>query len=240
MRAMMRTTLGLLTAAALVSVSGAARAQGGAGKDGYADEQHRNDCRLAHQVLTAGEPANKRDWALETIPSCGVLGGEALAAMLLAHRGDAAADDELDALVQASVNLRDATLFRAGLQVAGDATAGDAARVAGWQVVHAQLTGVYPPVTASEDDGPQAGSMLATAPPAWGLALPADRDTLARAVADRALASPDTPLAVRELADHLVAALDLQAQVLRVCGPSGTLADEACENAVAADDQANP
>ena len=35
---------------------------------GYTDEQHRNDCRLAHQVLTLGQPAVKREWALGPDP----------------------------------------------------------------------------------------------------------------------------------------------------------------------------
>jgi hypothetical protein len=239
-RAMKRMILGLLTAAALVSQPGAAIAQGNSGRESYADEQHRNDCRLAHQVLTDGQPANKHDWALETAPGCGALGGEALAAVLLAHRGDDTAGDELEVVVGASVMLRDAALFRAGLQLAGDAAAGRAARVAGWQVVHAQLTGVYPAPTEGEEDAGQVSSTLISAPVVRGVPLPADHLVVAREVADRVVAIPDTPPVVKELAEDLLAALDLEAQVLRVCGPGGSLGDDACRDAVDADDGANP
>lgn len=37
------------------------------------EARHRADCRLAGQVLTSGQPANKRDWALEVIPACSEL-----------------------------------------------------------------------------------------------------------------------------------------------------------------------
>ena len=128
-------------------------------------------------------------------------------------------------VVDASLRLRDAALFGAGLQLADDPAAGLAARVAGWQVVHAQLTGVYP---------------APTAPVLPGAPLPADRITLAREAATRAAASADTPPAVKELADELLSALDLKDQILRVCGPGGSIDDQACSDAVEADDAANP
>lgn len=237
---MKRMILGLLTAAALVSQAGAAMAQGGSDKEDYADEQHRNDCRLAHQVLTAGHPAGRHEWALETVPGCGALGGEALAAMLLAHRGDDTAGDELGVLVGASLTLRDAALFGAGLQLAGDAAAGQAARVAGWQVVHAQLTGVYPATGAGTEDEAEASSTLLSAPPVYGVPLTAGHVALAREVADRVVAIADTPPVVKALAEDLLAALDLNAQILRVCGPGGSLDDDACRAAVDADEAANP
>jgi hypothetical protein len=237
---MKRMILGLLTAAALVSQAGAAMAQGGSGKEDYADEHHRNDCRLAHQVLTDGHPADRYDWALETASSCGAPGGEALAAVLLAHRGDDTAGDELEVLVGASLRLRDAALFGAGLQLAGDAAAGRAARVAGWQVVHAQLTGVYPAPTEGTEDAGQASSTLISAPAVPGLPLPADHITVAREVANQVVATQDTPPAVKELAEDLLAALDLDDQILRVCGPGGSIEDQACSDALAADDEPNP
>lgn len=237
---MKRMILGLLTAAALVSQAGAAMAQGRSGKEDYADEHHRNDCRLAHQVLTDGHPADRHEWALETAPSCGALGGAALAAVLLAHHGDDTAGDELEVLVGASVRLRDAALFAAGLQLAGDAAAGGAARVAGWQVVHAQLTGTYPASAEGVEDAGQASSTLISAPAVRGVPLPADHGAVAREVADRVVAIPDTPPAVKELAEDLLATLDLDDQVLRVCGPGASIGDQACSDAVAADGEANP
>ena len=47
--------------------------------------QLRNECRLAHQILTKGQPANQRDWALEFIRRCGSLGGEAIAHLIRSH-----------------------------------------------------------------------------------------------------------------------------------------------------------
>ena len=58
-RLMMGAAVGALVAAGPL----AAQADPGAVK-------HRNDCLLAEQVLTHGQPANKRDWALNYIGSC--------------------------------------------------------------------------------------------------------------------------------------------------------------------------
>lgn len=237
---MKRMILGLLMAAALVSRAGTGAAQGNSGKEDYANEQHRNDCRLAHQVLTLGQPADRTDWALEIAPTCPALGGEALAAVLLAHRGDETAGPELEVVVDASLRLRDGALFGAGLQLADDPGAGRAARIAGWQVVHAQLTGVYPASTGDGGDVAQASSTLLTVPVLPGAPLPADRITLAREAATRAAASADTPPAVKELADDLLTALDLKDQILRVCGPGGSIDNQACSDAIEADDAANP
>jgi hypothetical protein len=210
-------------------------AQGGSGKDGYADEHHRNDCRLAHQVLVLGQPANQRSWALATAPTCGASGGEALAAALWSHRGDAAPGSDLEALVRASAGITDGSVFEAGVRLGVDAGAGTAARAAGWRVALFQLVpGTYTE-WVDEDGGALAGPLL-TAAPFRGAPLPANRLSTTRQAVDGALASGATALELRDVMERVLAAVELEEQIERVCGPASSLLDSACRQAVDTDD----
>jgi len=87
--------------------------------------QHRADCRLAHQVLTSGHPANKREWAEGYIRSCPA---EA-PAWLVRQWGEVEADtDRVTRLVWLSSELRDARLYSAAREVILDVGRADVVR----------------------------------------------------------------------------------------------------------------
>ncbi len=70
--------------------------------------RHRNNCRLAAQVLETGHPHTHRRWALGRIAGCAVEGPVVLASL---WRG-IPAGDEVAPLVRASLRLRDARLYQ--------------------------------------------------------------------------------------------------------------------------------
>jgi hypothetical protein len=215
-------------------IAGPLAAQGGSGKEDYADEHHRNDCRLAGQVLTLGQPADRRAWALETAPTCGASGGQALAAVLDGQHG-AADGVELEALVFATSRMRDGSVFQAGLRLGADAGAGDAARAAGWRVALYQLVpGSYAaPVEVEEGDFAGGADEASSAAPVAGAPLPADAAAQARQAVQGSQAAAAT---VREAMDRLLAAAELEERIARVCTPGATLWDDACTQAVDADE----
>jgi hypothetical protein len=93
------------------------------------DSAHlRNHCRLAIQVIATGVPAPHHEWAYETAIYCGTAGGAAIAQAILRSRegNDLTA---LDMITRPVRQLTDATVLRAALSVAGDASATPAARV---------------------------------------------------------------------------------------------------------------
>jgi hypothetical protein len=204
-----------------------------------ADEHHRNACRLAEQVLTLGQPANRREWALQTVPACGASGGRVLAAQLLARGGDTDAS-ALEAMVFATSRMTDASLFRAGLELGADPSAAQAARAAGWRVALYQLVpGSYArPEPAGEDGEPTATGAFMTAAPMAGAPLPADAPAQAREAVLRSQAG--APAAVRDAMDPLLATAELQERIARVCAPGAGLWDDACTQAVDADEAAHP
>jgi hypothetical protein len=89
---------------------------------------HRNDCRLATQVITTGQPATKSEWAASAIRECGAAAGAAVAEGIRANRAsrDMAT---LARLGNVAVVLRDGAMFAAALEVASDAAASPEARV---------------------------------------------------------------------------------------------------------------
>ena len=101
----------------------------------------RNDCRLAHQVLTLGKPANRREWALHFIDGCGELGGQALASLVLEHRLEDEVGGELEQVVTRTQFLVAQEIFDAASDVAVDAGAGTVARV---QAIRILFTQLYP------------------------------------------------------------------------------------------------
>lgn len=107
---------------------------------GYRDVHHRNDCRLAHQVLTHGQPAEKRDWALRVIPTCGPLGGEAIADLLREYADATVRTEEYDRIVLLGARLTDHSIYEAAMALAADPDANELARVQAVRAVYYQLS----------------------------------------------------------------------------------------------------
>jgi hypothetical protein len=81
------------------------------------DVHLRNDCRLAVQVLTRGEPANKREWALDTIDHCDESGPPVLARMWRQVAADSAS---VGHMIYRSVRLRDQRVYDVVFDIARD------------------------------------------------------------------------------------------------------------------------
>jgi len=80
----------------------------------------RNDCRLATQVLSKGQPDPQRDWALGVVSACEETGGAAVASLWAAPPADTTS---LDQLYRISAGILDAQVL-----AAAQATASDPAR----------------------------------------------------------------------------------------------------------------
>ena len=100
---------------------------------------HRNDCRLAEQILTQGQPAGKRDWALEIIGSC----PQAEAILPSLWSAPPADEQELEALYHLSVQAKVPVAFREGLTAARNSGAPVLVRLAG---LGTAVTYVHPDV----------------------------------------------------------------------------------------------
>lgn len=103
----------------------------------------RNDCRLAAQVLTLGQPAVRRDWALGLIDNCGAEGGQVLAALLRQYSDVNTWNDELDQIVNTTAFIVDAAIFEAAMDVAVDPAAGTVARVQSIRALASQVSPGY-------------------------------------------------------------------------------------------------
>ena len=90
--------------------------------------KHRNDCRLAAQTLSTAHPGPKTTWAIRIAPTCEEEGAAALAS---AVRGLRASTDTatLHLLRRQAGSFRDAEVFSALLEVAGDPAGSAPARV---------------------------------------------------------------------------------------------------------------
>jgi hypothetical protein len=136
---MIGRTLGL-AAVAWLSCVGALAAQTNPG-----DVKHRNDCRLAAQILSHGQPDVKRPWALGVIGTC-----EEGASILLQVWGDPPPEDaELQQLYHASARSGDGRVFEAAFSVAADPSAPAPARVA---ALGAVVSSVRPELTLYLED----------------------------------------------------------------------------------------
>lgn len=107
---------------------------------GYQDAHHRNECRLANQVLTRGQPANQREWALGIIVTCGPLGGSTIAQLLRDHRTEEEWGEELELVVNLTWPLHDRSIYEAAFEIATDPNAGTAARVQALRVLYYQIS----------------------------------------------------------------------------------------------------
>jgi hypothetical protein len=122
----------LATVAGLIVAVAAPLGAQGDGQETALAAKHQSDCRLASQVLTTGNPAPHRDWALRFIGSCASEGPGALAAQWLRVRESGA---ELDQLVRSSARLRDARLYTQLRKSAQDPATPPAVRVAAMLVL---------------------------------------------------------------------------------------------------------
>ncbi len=171
------------------------------------DDKRLADCRLASQVLTHGSPANKFDWALQTIGACGADGGAALAAFVRSVR--ASTDTAwLNRVTQGALYLHDGELFPASLEVADDASASIPARIFAMRTLmnHVEPTlwfhgaaDLAPPLT---DLGVQTchPSFLGHGLASQGAALPVGFGETVRNFARRVSADAAAPEAVRTAA----------------------------------------
>jgi hypothetical protein len=113
--------------AALVAVTGFSCAPLAAQAGERADPRLRNDCRLATQVLQTGQPAPRREWALEVIRRCDQSGPAALAAFWRSGAPENAA--ELDQLFNATRSFNDRSVVDAVAEVARRGTATETTRI---------------------------------------------------------------------------------------------------------------
>lgn len=112
-----------VVALALLMGAGCASAQEDPG-----EVLHRNDCRLAHQILSRGQPDVKRGWALEVIGTCP---GQAQQALVATWASPPLDEAELQRLYQASARILDGEVFAAAVRAAEDPTLPALVRLAG-------------------------------------------------------------------------------------------------------------
>lgn len=168
----------------------------------------RNDCRLAAQMLSTGEPAPKVQWAWEMIYSCPE-SGSAAAAGLRRLRADADTGN-FSPVTRIAFSVRDGDLFTAALEVAGDRGASTVARGASFFVLITQLTADR---YVDFDDISRARSLLCPlgsiddrGTPMTLTPLPADAAARATAVASSVAESSQESEAVRIAADCIMQA----------------------------------
>jgi hypothetical protein len=94
--------------------------------------KHRNDCRLAAQVLITGEPHTKRDWARGYIASCENEGPPAIVQEWRTVSGDTAA---VLKVMRASTMIHDARIYEQVRAVALDRSRPDVVRVGAMHVL---------------------------------------------------------------------------------------------------------
>ena len=175
---------------------------------------HRNDCRLAGQVLTLGHPANREGWALNIIVSCGNEGGVALSRTLERYQRSLN-PLVMEPIVWAATRLRDASVYETALAMTSDPTASIAARVQAIRILSAQLDPQQGGASASYDyyassriteKGVGFDGLIATAddPIFTGRALPSDALSRAEHRMRRVAGDPHTPQPVRNAATTLL------------------------------------
>lgn len=211
---------GPLLLATLIAAPSPAHAQG---NERSQEARHEAECRLAAQVLTRGQPANKRAWALSKIKTCGARGGRALADALEDHRSAERRSASQEEIVEAASEIVDRELFRTALDIATDRSASPVGRIQAIRVLYQQITpGGSPPFKAFV--APGAG--LTRTPPSTEPAIdtPLAEDALERLVralrrVERTAVSED----VRIAADRVAGAAEFDRTVKQFCGEDVTL-----------------
>lgn len=101
---------------------------------------HRNDCRLAAQVLTHGQPTNKRTWAGSYILRCGAAGGAAIAEVIRTRRDEATRQPDFDHIILLTSRIRDRAIFEAAAAIARDPAAGKVSRIQAIRTLYFQIS----------------------------------------------------------------------------------------------------
>lgn len=104
-----------------------------------AEVRHRNNCRLAAQVLRTGNPRTRYDWARNLISSCRDEGPAFFVEQWRTIHPDTA-ESELFALVRHSARVRDARLYAELRSVAADRARPDVVRVGAMLVLIRYVT----------------------------------------------------------------------------------------------------
>lgn len=99
----------LAAAGTLLLSSTSLFAQGAGDPD---DKHHRNDCRLALQIVETGHPAPHREWAYSLLPGCDATTGPAAVAALWSGRRSVG-KDEWSLLVRTTYEFHDRRIFLA-------------------------------------------------------------------------------------------------------------------------------
>lgn len=121
----------LLLAAISISCAHGLSAQGQGPRE--RDDAHlRNDCRLASQVLTLGQPAARYGWARDVIVKCDESGPPALATL---WRSAPADSTELAHIVYSTSRLRDQRILDQLLTIARDESRPVVVRLSAFQVL---------------------------------------------------------------------------------------------------------
>lgn len=100
-----------------------------------AQVKHRNNCRLAAQVLLDGQPAVKGDWALRYIGSC----PQQQQVVVAMWQDPPVGTEELDRLFELSRKVKDRRIFRRAAEVAEDPAARSELRVTALGVLGSYL-----------------------------------------------------------------------------------------------------
>lgn len=194
-------------------------------RSGEEDEQRhqRNDCRLAHQILVHGQPAQKRDWAIGYASNCGVLGGEALAAAIPLFRAVSATEGEMERLVQSAAFLIDQRIFQSALALAVDKTATPVSRVQAIRIAYHQLNpATFQSYEAFVSDSRETGIVhmpsVGSEAPAVGTPLPDDALERTMSAMSDVVAENTTSQAVRRAATYLLGDAEWKRVRERLCG----------------------
>jgi len=94
--------------------------------------KHRNDCRLAAQVLTTGQPHTKRNWARGYIANCE---NEGVPAIVQEWRNVPSDTAAVVQLMRASTSIRDMRIYEQARSVAVDRSRSDVIRVGAMHVL---------------------------------------------------------------------------------------------------------
>jgi hypothetical protein len=130
--------------------------------------KHRNDCRLAAQILTTGHPHTKRDWARGYIANCE---NEGVPAIVQEWRNVPSDTAAVVQLMRASTSIRDMRIYEQARSVAVDRSRADVVRVGAMHVLdsyvdrhHAGWFGSRPPADGQVGRVYPANAVLVHAP----------------------------------------------------------------------------
>jgi len=185
--------------------------------------KHRNDCRLAQQVLMHGRPANRREWAINYSNNCGALGGESLAAILPRYRNVSAPGGEMEDVVQSAAFLIDRRIFDAALLLAADEGGASVARVQAIRIVYHQLNPAsyydYPAfITDSRSPRVEKLPSIVSEAPLTGTPLGDDALERAAQMARGVITRASTSASVRQAGSFLLSDVEDALLRARLCG----------------------